>query len=277
MSNFPVPAVQLINNRPCTTSLAIGACFGKQHAHVLRDIEKLTTECPKNFAQSNFGLSEYTDSTGRKLPMYHVFFDGFILLVMGYTDKKALQMKLAYIEAFNAMREKLEKSNQPLAQGQQAILQAIIDALVVKASASGKLKRVLYAQIWNSFRGHFGLGKKDQLPQARMNEAITFLVQLELGKRQKSIPDYQDGTERIDSSKFDRMRKQIIEDLDQIDKKLGEISSLVKWQLSPTSRDAGFTQEKMNFFYMMLHLNNMALGGIYTARQALAIAGKMRE
>lgn len=108
MSDFPVPAVQLINNRPCTTSLAIAECFGKQHAHVLRDIEKLTTECPKNFTQSNFGLSEYTDSTGRKLPMYHIFFDGFILLVMGYTGKKALQMKLAYIAAFNAMREKLE-------------------------------------------------------------------------------------------------------------------------------------------------------------------------
>lgn len=40
--------------------------------------------------------------------MYTVFFDGFILLVMGYTGKKALGMKLAYIDAFNAMREESE-------------------------------------------------------------------------------------------------------------------------------------------------------------------------
>lgn len=40
--------------------------------------------------------------------MYTVFFDSFMLLVMGYMGKKALGMKLAYIGAFNAMREQLE-------------------------------------------------------------------------------------------------------------------------------------------------------------------------
>lgn len=102
------PNVSLVNGNPATTSLAIAECFGKQHAHVLRDIEKLIAEYPQDFTQSNFGLSEYIDSTGRKLPMYYVFFDGFMLLVMGYTGKTALQMKLAYIGAFNAMRKQLE-------------------------------------------------------------------------------------------------------------------------------------------------------------------------
>ena len=103
-----IPTVELINNQPATTSLKIAECFEKNHFHVMRDIQSLIEQCPKDFTASNFGLSEYTDSTGRKLPMYTVFFDGFILLVMGYTGKKALQMKLAYIEAFNAMRTKLE-------------------------------------------------------------------------------------------------------------------------------------------------------------------------
>ena len=39
--------------------------------------------------------------------MFTVFFDGFILLAMGYTGKRALQIKLAYIEAFNAMETAL--------------------------------------------------------------------------------------------------------------------------------------------------------------------------
>lgn len=109
MTNFlPVPSVSLIDGRPATTSLAIAEHFGKRHDHVIRSIKDLIANCPENFTAPNFGVSEYTDETGRKLPMFNVFFDGFILLVMGYTGKKALNMKLAYIAAFNAMREKLE-------------------------------------------------------------------------------------------------------------------------------------------------------------------------
>ena len=120
MSEFPIPTISLIDNRPATTSLAIAEHFCKRHDHVLRDIEKLIAECPQDFGRSNFGLSSYTNSQGKVQPMYTVFFDGFILLVMGYTGKKALQMKLAYIEAFNAMRVKLEKKK--LADCKQAAL-----------------------------------------------------------------------------------------------------------------------------------------------------------
>ena len=107
-SLIPSPSVSLIEGRPATTSLAIAEHFGKPHDRVLKDIRNLCGNCPEKFTAVNFDASEYTDSTGRKLPMYTVFFDGFILLVMGYTGKKALGMKLAYIEAFNAMREQLE-------------------------------------------------------------------------------------------------------------------------------------------------------------------------
>lgn len=102
------PSVSLIDNRPATTSLDIAKFFGKDHGKVIRDIRNLLESCPTDFTEANFGLSAFTDPTGRKLPMYTVFFDGFMLLVMGYTGKKALGMKLAYIGAFNAMREQLE-------------------------------------------------------------------------------------------------------------------------------------------------------------------------
>lgn len=102
------PSVSLVNGRPATTSQKIAEHFGKPHDRVLKDIRNLCGNCPEKFTAVNFDASEYTDSTGRKLPMYTVFFDGFMLLVMGYTGKKALGMKLAYIGAFNAMREQLE-------------------------------------------------------------------------------------------------------------------------------------------------------------------------
>lgn len=110
-------SVSIVEGRPATTSLAIAECFGKRHCDVMRDIQKLIEDCPEDFRQRNFALTfrEVPGPNGavRKEPYYTVFFDGFMLLVMGYTGKKALTMKLAYIGAFNAMREKLEAKTAP--------------------------------------------------------------------------------------------------------------------------------------------------------------------
>lgn len=104
-----VPSVSLINGRPATTSLQIAEHFCKAHDRVLKDIRRVAGECPVEFNAVNFDAVEYTDAKGEKRPMYTVYFDGFVLLVMSYTGKKALQIKLAYIAAFNAMRERLER------------------------------------------------------------------------------------------------------------------------------------------------------------------------
>ena len=108
---FPTPSVSLINDKPATTSLAIAEHFGKPHDRVLKDIRNLCGNCPETFSAVNFDGAEYTDEQGKRRPMFIVYFDGFILLVMGYTGKKALSMKLAYIAAFNAMREQLENQS----------------------------------------------------------------------------------------------------------------------------------------------------------------------
>lgn len=84
--------------------------FGKKHFHVLRDIE--TLECSKDFTESNFGCSEYTDSTGRKLPEVLMTRDGFTFLAMGFTGAKAAQFKEAYIAEFNRMEAELKKRNE---------------------------------------------------------------------------------------------------------------------------------------------------------------------
>ncbi|WP_369641977.1 Rha family transcriptional regulator [Acidovorax sp. A79] len=77
--------------------------FRKQHKHVLEKIANLLADLPADFAEPNFRLSEFTDSTGRTLPAYRLTRDGFTLLTMGFTGKKALAFKLAYIDAFNEM------------------------------------------------------------------------------------------------------------------------------------------------------------------------------
>ena len=44
---------------------------------------------------------------GRVFPEYLMNRDGFSLLVMGFTGKRALEWKLRYIDAFNRMEEEL--------------------------------------------------------------------------------------------------------------------------------------------------------------------------
>ena len=119
MTNLiPTPSVSLVGNRPATTSFDVADHFGKQHKNVMRDIRNLMAELPEDVRGLNFELAFRTvagpNNSERQEEYFTVFFDGFILLVMGYTGKKALQIKLAYIGAFNAMREQLAgKPEQP--------------------------------------------------------------------------------------------------------------------------------------------------------------------
>lgn len=55
--------------------------------------------------------SEYQAGTGKSYKEYLLTRDGFSLLVMGFTGAKALEWKLKYIAAFNAMEKKLTDMN----------------------------------------------------------------------------------------------------------------------------------------------------------------------
>ena len=94
------------DNQLYTPSIRIADVFGKPHKDVLAKIRKL--DCSHFFTERNFSLSEFTDTTGRKLPMYNVTKDGFMFLVMGFTGKQAASIKEAYINAFNQMAESLQ-------------------------------------------------------------------------------------------------------------------------------------------------------------------------
>ena len=63
----PLVSIELhdINGKrvPAVTSLQVAEAFGKEHKHVVRDIRNLLES--DDFTETNFGLSEYTDSTGR--------------------------------------------------------------------------------------------------------------------------------------------------------------------------------------------------------------------
>lgn len=96
--------VQIINNQPKTTSSIVAHVFEKRHGDIIRSVE--TLEIPTEFKERNFALSSYRAGK-RTYPMYEITRDGFTLLAMGFTGKKAMQFKLAYIDAFNKMEKAL--------------------------------------------------------------------------------------------------------------------------------------------------------------------------
>jgi Rha family phage regulatory protein len=94
------------DDQPMTDSLTVAEFFDKRHDHVIRDIEeKILVDADKEFTAPNFGVSYYKDSTGKKNKMYVMTKDGFSLLAMGFTGKKAMEFKVKYIAAFNKMAE----------------------------------------------------------------------------------------------------------------------------------------------------------------------------
>lgn len=107
---------EVVNSGVFTTSLSVANVFNKRHSDILAQIREFPTD---DFTERNFPLSEYTDSTGRKLPCYNLTRDGFSLLVMGFTGQKAYRWKIEFIKAFNLMEAELtrlkaaEQNSQP--------------------------------------------------------------------------------------------------------------------------------------------------------------------
>ena len=65
-------------------------------------------EIPEDFNLRNFAEITYEDDRGRKQPAYLMTRDGFVLLAMGFTGKRAMEWKIKYIEAFNKMEKALK-------------------------------------------------------------------------------------------------------------------------------------------------------------------------
>lgn len=106
--NELLPMITERDGIPVTTSRAVAEQFGKQHKNVIRDIETLVSQlkiepATANFAELNFIQIDQPDAQGKPRPAYLLTRDGFTLLAMGFTGAKAVQFKVAYINAFNRM------------------------------------------------------------------------------------------------------------------------------------------------------------------------------
>lgn len=193
-----------------TTSLQVAQNFEKKHQHVLRDIDALKQDV-SNFGQM-FIESNQPDSYGRDRRIYYMNRDGFSLLAMGFTGKKALQFKLKYIDAFNQMEKQLQQQKplslpeqiQLIAKGYDGLSKDVEDiknrmglpgnmahAFTKKRNAKiivvlgGKdsnayrdknIRAKTYRALFSSYRETFDQDRYNDLPMKHYDKAVDFIA-----------------------------------------------------------------------------------------------------
>lgn len=201
------------NGEPVASSRQIAENFGKEHKDVLRAIENIKAQ---NCAlTSMFFEATYTAGTGKQYPMCLMNRDGFSLLVMGFTGKAALEWKLKYIAAFNAMEKKLAQrpqmpklskelqalfllddrtqrqeqritaleNNMVVDYDQQLSLKNAVNHVVVEA-LGGKnapaygdshVRGMVYCEINKDIQMWFRVSSRNNIPRKRFDEAVEYI------------------------------------------------------------------------------------------------------
>ena len=175
------PDLEIIEGQITTTSQQIADHFGKSHKSVLRAIANL--DCSPEFTERNFAPSEYTDSTGRKLPSYRITRDGFTFLAMGFRGKEAAQWKEAYLTAFNKMEQELQARrpaipysvhpNQTLSAEQAKTLRELLTTSVKRLPHEKQAGAMV--QGWSKLKAHFGTDYR-HIPASEFHEAVSIVA-----------------------------------------------------------------------------------------------------
>lgn len=100
------------NDQVVTSSRNVSRDFDKQHKHVLEAIDSIKGVAG-NWADLFYETTYIHEQNKQEYREFLMNRDGFTLLAMGFTGKKAIQFKLKYIESFNQMEKQLKKLHQP--------------------------------------------------------------------------------------------------------------------------------------------------------------------
>lgn len=95
-------------NQAVTSSLDIAKNFDKRHDHILRDLDELKEGVTQKWGDLFWEDSYIHPQNKQPYRMIYMNRDGFTLLAMGFTGKKALDFKLKYIQAFNEMEKQIK-------------------------------------------------------------------------------------------------------------------------------------------------------------------------
>ena len=143
------------------------------HKHVLDSIDSLVEGVAEKSADL-FIPSAYQHKQNKQVYReYLLTRDGFTLLAMGFSGKKALDWKLKYIEAFNKMEETIINQQKQIAKltKQKEIEARLINSKVRQANVLLKIAKDIgikeYKQVLHSYASQIVTGKQIlPLPEA---------------------------------------------------------------------------------------------------------------
>ncbi|HGL3656272.1 TPA: ORF6C domain-containing protein, partial [Enterococcus faecium] len=136
--------------------------------------------------------------------------DGFFLLAMGFTGKKAIYFKQKYIEAFNEMEDVIRKNTVPQTIEDMMIYQLeemkdvkkdvsmlkntmrisgqqefeikqkgnmkVMEVLGGKESrAYEEISKKVFSKFWSEFKRTFSIPRYGELPRKRFDDAVSFI------------------------------------------------------------------------------------------------------
>lgn len=182
------------DNKAFTDSRIIAKVFQKGHDKVLRDIRNL--KCSVAFRLANIGEADYVNGQGRKMPMYVLTFDGFVILAMGYTGEKAMQFKELYIAAFNHTHQLLANRQNTLLFNEQQIISSAVKERIsnLYPNLSPLAKRKYFSALYKALKEQFQVLSYKDIPRSSLAEALAIINNWDspkLGSPQK-IKEIQD-------------------------------------------------------------------------------------
>lgn len=188
--------------------------FNKRHDNVVRAIENIIEgmskiEEPPLLFRRSFYIDE---QNGQRYPMYLMNRDGFALLVMGFTGEKALEWKLQYINAFNAMEKLLKEQSTEVyiesrkygkltRRSETDAIHKLVEYAKAQGSEHSEKLYLIYSRLANSA---VGIEDRELATIEQINE-LTFIeniisnqimLGMQIGKPYKEI--YQDCKQQIE-------------------------------------------------------------------------------
>lgn len=198
------------NGEAVTDSLTVAEVFGKEHKHVIRDIEvqiqKLDEAGQQEFSRTNFGLSNYTNDRGRTYTKINLKEDGFAIVAMAYTTPEVMKMKVKFLQEFRRMKEDLQKRTMSPLQmihtmtsemmkhgerlnlletkveeqitidhGEQRRVQKAIASRVYEEASNKTRRSELFAELYREIRDRFGVASYRDLKRKDLQLAIRYI------------------------------------------------------------------------------------------------------
>lgn len=201
--------MQVLKNdggRVTVSSLDVARFFEKQHDNVLKSIRNLI-ELKPELGLVTYNESSYTNSQNKVQPCYLMDRDGFNLLAMGFTGAKALDFKIAFIDAFNEMERQLKMKDTPPALPSKE--KGILEAFAYLGELAGAPKHIVLTEAVKEVRRVTGTDLSGALISGSVMDNIKddemMLEPTELGemfKQQLSGLGFTHGNAGVNTNRF---------------------------------------------------------------------------